>query len=589
MCIRYDTGAESELEQKRYGVETDEIVVNGARIMCNCADRNGKPNYIKVLDGHGIMENGNNCAHDGSCIPIENIQPFSSCFSPNTKQALTALLPSAEGEAKKRYQDALTIINNNETTGRYMPVPCALPLLDRWFDADEKKTVTDIMMLETEIKQKIKKLQESLDESLQNTNDDLNLAFLFLLFFEDAGEDRLDVFYMGTDLLKVKERLPELCSNISRTIQTKSVIGEDGFKEIAGQLEQIKLDLTEIKKCWNKVHDSCEYLKNYEEYDTLLGQYIKETDEIIQKINNWEEKEYHLITTKSFLVCRCGGIISFVDSGQEFEKTVDQLMASVLVMITEFREHCQKGMTDYCVKDWDYVDHEWSSYQAAAEGLGVFEKMMLESGETETAMETCIYMELICHSYNDEMSKTVMSALALLSLECNVLAFLLAFYSIATMDESERGVADGISADISALESIGETAKNNEFEGLLTQEGAGAVVQLNNVYTVVTSIINFFYISYDTWIENVRITVFTDSHAHVYERKLNRTGSILGKMYVQMWTKSDYISGDLGRGLKWKEDPGVYMKRIVHKGDNAKGEGTEALNKNHVHNTAEEH
>lgn len=573
MCIRYDADTGNELDQTRYGVETDEIVVHGAEIICSCAGRNGKPNYIKVLDGHGIMENGNNCAHDSSCIPIENIQPFSSCLSPNAKQALTALLPSAEGEAKNRYRDALTTINNNETTGRYMPVSCALPLLDRWFDADEKKTVTDIMMLETEIKQKIKNLQESLDGSLQNTDSDLNLTFIFLLFLEDAGEDRLDVFHMGMDLNKAKERLPVLCSNIGQTIQTRSIIGEDGFKEIAGQLEQIKLDLTEIKKCWNAAHDSCEYLRNYKEYDALLDQYIKETDEIIQKIYNWEEKEYHLITTKSFLVCRCGGIISFVDSGQEFGKVVDQLMASILSMITEFREHCQKGMTDFCIKDWDYVDHEWSSYQAAAEGLGVFEKMMLGSGKTENTMDTCIYMELICHSYNEEMNKAVMAALSLISLRCDALSFLLAFYTVATMEKSAKGAADGISADISALEAVG---------GVLKKQGAEKVVDLNNLYTVVNSIVGFFYVSYETWIENVRITVFTDSHAHVYERKLNRIGNILGKMYVQMWSKSDYKSGDLGRGLEWKEDPGVYLKKKAHMWDKRTAEEAEVSSEEDV-------
>ena len=71
MCMR---NGEDGVEQARSRVKTDEIVVHGAKITCSCEGRNGKANYIKVLDGHGIMENGNHCAHDGSCVPIKNIE-----------------------------------------------------------------------------------------------------------------------------------------------------------------------------------------------------------------------------------------------------------------------------------------------------------------------------------------------------------------------------------------------------------------------------------------------------------------------------------------------------------------------------------
>ena len=58
-------------------------------------------------------------------------------------------------------------------------------------------------------------------------------------------------------------------------------------------------------------------------------------------------------------------------------------------------------------------------------------------------------------------------------------------------------------------------------------------------------------------------------------------------MYVQMWTKSDYISGDLGRGLGWEEEPGVYVKRIVNKGDNMTEKGVKTSNINEIVNKIE--
>lgn len=45
-----------------------------------------------------------------SCIPIENISPFSTCYSADAKKALSALTVSAAGETKKRYDAALKII-----------------------------------------------------------------------------------------------------------------------------------------------------------------------------------------------------------------------------------------------------------------------------------------------------------------------------------------------------------------------------------------------------------------------------------------------------------------------------------------------
>ncbi len=589
MCTRYDTG--DELEQARYGVETEEIIVNGARIMCNCAGRNGKPNYIKVLDGHGIMENGNNCAHDGSCIPIENIRPFSSCIAVNTKRTLTSLLYSADEEAKKRYMAALKAINENETTGRYMPVPCALPLLDRWFDADEKKTVTDIMEQRIVVMQKLKELQKGLEGALQSTIKDLLQQIGKFSNTEEKLAPDSPLFTSYMSVKAQRNHIEELYTKINNRISPGIILDDSKFRRLAIQLEEIGKHLNEIKKQWNLAYNSYKGLKNYEEYGALLDQYINETDELLQKINNLEEKEYHLITTKSFLVCRCGGIISFVDSGQEFMKTVDNLMASILSMITEFKEDCQRGMTDCCGQEWDYDNQEWSSYKAAVEGLGVFEKMMLGSGETENTMDTCIYLELICHSYNEEVNKTVMSVLSLLSLFSAELTFVMAECALKAMAEStnEKSIfdaMDGASAAISDVSSkmdmgLLDAGAIMPPESLAKTIGKSAI-RVNNLYTVITSVFGFFYVSYETWIENVRITVFTDSHAHVYEGKLDEKGNILAKMNVRMWTKGDYKSGDLGYGLKWKEDPGVYVRRFASKGDNMTAEGAKTSTINEI-------
>ena len=53
-----------------------------------------------------------------------------------------------------------------------------------------------------------------------------------------------------------------------------------------------------------------------------------------------------------------------------------------------------------------------------------------------------------------------------------------------------------------------------------------------------------------------------------------KTGELEGGTYIQIYSKVEYIAGELGRGLKWKEEPGVYLKNWEHKGDR-RSEGEE--------------
>lgn len=230
------------------------------------------------------------------------------------------------------------------------------------------------------------------------------------------------------------------------------------------------------------------------------------------------------------------------------------------MVLSQFKEHC-KTQADYEVDEtMYYLGLEKNSYKAAFKGLGDFEKLMIGDDGGKETEDVSVYLELICHSYNDEMSKTMMSILALISLKIPILSFLLGYYSVATVEDTPQGAIDATSGNLSMLESIGKTVTNS---------GGALIVEMNNLYTIVSSIVNLFYVSYDTWIETVRITVFTDTHAHTCERWIHKSGELKGgQNTVGIYSKNDYISGDIGRGLKWEEEPGTYMRNLVHKGDN---------------------
>jgi hypothetical protein len=66
----------------------------------------------------------------------------------------------------------------------------------------------------------------------------------------------------------------------------------------------------------------------------------------------------------------------------------------------------------------------------------------------------------------------------------------------------------------------------------------------------------------------VRITVFTDTHAHVKEQYMDINGRCRdGINDAHIYSKADYITNCQGRGLQWKEDPGAYLARREHIGD----------------------
>lgn len=556
---------DDKLERERYQVNDAEIVVNGAVIVCSRAGKSNRINYLSVIDGHGILQGGDNCAHDESCIPMENIMPFSNCASTDAKKALTALAAKATGQTKLRYDTAISIIEQNEKSYGCSPVPCTLPLLDRWFDADEREIVTESMAADTRIKQKVRDIQTKLTEALKLGANDLYATYMLVIYTDKelTLEEKVDYANRSGQLKEIKKNITELCNSILNAINTDIQINGTEFQDTVRQLRQARDNLNKILSAWEEAYSIYANLKGYETEKSSIEDLIEELNDKIGGINGWKEKEYHLITTDSFLVCRCGGIITISESGQDFGKVVDILVANILTAVTEFREHCQTGMADYCIKEMDEWDHKWSSYKMAAEGLQHFEKMLLGPQESEIETESCIYLELLCHSYNDEVSKTMMAALSLLSLYSNTLTFLLAFYTLATMEETAQGAADGISANISALEAVADGDG-----GAITKLGGAAIVRYNNLYTIASNLVNFLYVSHDTWVESVRITVFTDSHAHICERKLTKEGEMFAWDYYQMWTKADYIAGDLGRGIKWKEDPGLYMRSLIHKGEN---------------------
>lgn len=210
------------LGKERHAVPDGEVVVHGAEITCKYGSGGSKPNYLLIEDGHGIMADGKHCAHDGNCIPMKNINPFDHCTTSNAKTVLTALAPNASGDLKERCNAALKVIKANEIAleadGIVNLVPCALPLLDRWFDADEKEIVLDSFEMGSKIIGDIEALQKEMSKSLQK-GEKFNRSIYDNAVFVSSNytiEERAECLQISKDLNAANVDIKKKCSTVTQ-------------------------------------------------------------------------------------------------------------------------------------------------------------------------------------------------------------------------------------------------------------------------------------------------------------------------------------------------------------------------------------
>lgn len=571
----------SGLEEARTSVPTEKIVVHGAQIVCNWAGDSKTPNYLSIKDNHGIMEDGKNCAHDGSCIPFENINPFTSCRCPSAKKALTVLSKSARGEDQKRYASALQTILDNEVEYGSRPVPCTLPLLDRWFGADEKETISNAMGMEIKVRKKIDGLRNKLYDAIERGQKVISSAFYFELYIRENFGDE---YFSGEEnsysekrklIKKIRKDVKRLCPALMNEIDTITNGFGENFASVIIQLNKARDQLDQLIGCWDQAYEIVGRLDDYREIRQELETLRSEVDGLIQEFNSWKPEEYHLITTESFLVCRCGGIITIADSGQNFWELATVVEGSVYEMISQFIQHCSDGMGKYALKEEDPVNHQWSSFEKAFRGLKEFQEVYRSEDKAYETEDVNIYVEYICKSYNDEIGGRIMGAAGLMSIKCTALGVLLSFYTIETGEESDLSSGDAMSALITTMEAAGD--EGDGLGGIFSKVFSPKIIDWNNAYTAFSSMKSLIYVSHDSYVENIQITVFTDTHAHVARGTLNAKGELQSGINFYLYERNDYIEGNLGRGLEWQEEKGIYVRSLVHQGDN-RNVGKEAKN-----------
>lgn len=547
--------------------EQPKLITDHAGLGCNYAQPIGTPEkdwnrtYIHFTHSHGIEQGEDEYAHDDDCIAIKNVGCFRKCYSPYYSSALLAIRNAAEAEIQENKIAASMPGGFKRCMGRY---------LNEWFDADDSTIMysyvndcEDLVVRLENIKKEVRKYKNEVYDCLG-----------------------IDVYkreyYAANYDSELYEKVKGYGNQIDTTIR--------GMGDLADCItifnEDFKQPQNVITGIINSLNSLLHYMKNIKEAITgsksLVGKNIPDYSEVkaaIEKIipdlkdaqsdlKNWVPKERHLITTESYLVCKCGGFVKVLDDGQGYVDTFDRIVTATEDLIILMKEYCQEWLDGWHSEEFDDRDptvkeERINSEQAMAK---INDLMNGKVNELTDNFYDTVFLEFWSHAYFEEIESQTIGILSLVSVFAPPyigvpLAIGLTLYQYSKKDGSEP-------VDVTALNDIltmyrgyiNYYAKCKEYVKLCT-----GLAKVNDIASFVTAIPCLIYTSNATWIEQIRITIFTDRYAVVGTQYLNQDGSKKGTADISRPYIFDYTApGSPGYLLfsKW-EGSSIYDNSYV--------------------------
>ncbi len=240
-----------------------EYIVNGAKMIC---DKGELPVKLNISSSR-ICVGGKPAAHSHNCIPGVNLSSFGLCSS-NT------------------YFCSSKAIHGEEH-------PCVLDLLDHYYLTDEKAVLSDLVETKCVREEIIVKIRELIGFCVSEMTEVQHLC--------------------GKRMHRaLGEKITEQYGILWRDTRSSPMSGE-----CIEKLSQAIKSFSELAR------QNCEYLREggveetaEKRLEAVEGKLETLTEQIGRLSELTEVEERSLITTESFLVCRCGGMITFYSSGQ---------------------------------------------------------------------------------------------------------------------------------------------------------------------------------------------------------------------------------------------------------------------------------
>jgi len=212
----------------------------------------------------------------------------------------------------------------------------------------------------------------------------------------------------------VKERLKDI-------IKERDTIWNDLQIEMFSvqniNLTHVKAHLYKILNTLNMLKSNVDIVQSqapvdselYDDIITPLEEAIENVQTVYDQACEFKLEQRHWVTMESYLICRGGGVLSFLSNGQEYYDYCDALVEIIQNLTDLFIEDCQERRLKNLRKYVSYTlgaDDEGYSYGQAIEALQIYKQMLSDTGGLEPLkMKSPIILELVSHAYQVEQNK----------------------------------------------------------------------------------------------------------------------------------------------------------------------------------------
>lgn len=534
-------------------VDKSMLIAEHAAVVCNYAQEPGLSRdqwlkeYIHFDDAHRVIEGKFGLAHDKDCKPIENIGRFRECYAPQYKLALDAIINVSEKELEENKAASLrSLLGYKKCLGRY---------LAQWFDADDKLKV------------------ETYTSECDALLDDISLIKSEFLWFvaevyviigkvspygtkpPDYNKELHEPMEAHIDNIR-DVIIPEIneLSDYIMPLEEDFSQAESNIKSLNTKLGTIKSIMDKMKGLLDKFSRTGE-LSRLESTKKLIDNARVKITDIQKNITDWVLVPCNLITTKSYLVCKCGGILSFYDNGQSYDDMCDQIVQATEDLFEFMKQQSNdwyNGWDEYQTDSSDLASntHREKELRNSKQAVKITENLK-EATSTNTNPEmksiddarNAIHLEFWSHAYFEEGESFATGILSILSMFMGGMNYLLSmsllFYQFTKEDKNRPLEWEDAGSVADILSPFYDIDFISKASGLL------------GAYSAITSL---FYTSNDTWTEEIRTTFFTDDYAVIGRQKIKEDGTKNGNPKFEKIDYFYYMESPYSDGIKWKLD-----------------------------------
>ncbi|NBI71717.1 hypothetical protein D3Z50_11695 [Clostridiaceae bacterium] len=602
-------------------------VVNKAKVRCSYSQNSTRLQVEKKADGSGV-KGWYITATEQDCKAGVNLLPYKRCYSPYLVETVDMLYGKTsdkhnEFQAKRMeygYADCIHLLEEIWFDAKEKDVVDTMYNMEERLIGNQENLVGDVLRIRPRIialNQGIKPLLKEekgtgyyydsfldgrnrqrnriLTEIIGAINDNLDHMEKGATPFGYAEEDSLS----SSEFLRNYESMWKVVSDAHRNIQSLAKektwdigsINRD-IKPYAPS-EALNVEAKNPERTGKMIANDIEELESYNVAFKLINKLEQDLWEIITKIKDWTTDYSGTLTTDSFMVCRCGGMLTFETSGQEWGTYFSNLYIRTLELVCAVKE--RYAAMEKVEPVFKYQDDKYQLKYAYANAVAGLEKTetFLTEGTTDSGTMGCnVHLEFVAKSVSDQMGMYLSALISIVGLipgttgvVAGAISGLMAVYNVVGKKLAQYSSNGNNEVDYEIKEILqdsgsiagglaGVITKGYQDAGLKIppkiETGLKVASGFSNVMTMFSLMEVVNYEITDNWVKSIRVYIFTEEYLFFVEQFLDEKCKKKGEPRFSMVVERKYyIHERRGSNIKWGENPGITYNGVTNVGQEA--------------------